>query len=236
MILRIGWFNMKKKYNIAIQAGILGLVLLGGFLFYNYLDDKKSDKQPHDQNEYTTTTQNSWSKDLHEMNSPRYEYVETEYVYCPEEPMWETVKYMEIPWGDCSNMAYMDFRTLTDVASAQWELQQYAWTDWQGFRRIGDDYCVALGTYYGQVGDRFRITTDKGNVYTVIEADAKGYAVSYDGYHTWYHVCGDGRINVVEFVVDTYCLDSYALTMGDCNVIDNIGGNIISIERLSDWG
>jgi hypothetical protein len=140
---------------------------------------------------------------------------------------------LEIPDGDCSSFMFMDYRALTDTSSKQWELQQYAWTDWQGFRRIGDDYCVALGTYYGEMGDRFRVTTDKGNTYTVIEADAKGNdAVFYNDYQSWYHVCGDGRLNVVEFICDTDCLDSSAWTMGDCGVLDNIGGNVVSIERI----
>lgn len=140
---------------------------------------------------------------------------------------------LEIPNGDCSNFMFMDYRTLTDTTSKQWELQQYAWTDSDGFRRIGDDYCVALGTYYGQVGDRFRITTDEGNSYTVIEADAKGNdAVFYNDYQSWYHVCGDGRINLIEFVVDGDLIPSECWQMGEMGVIDSIGGNIVSIERI----
>jgi len=140
---------------------------------------------------------------------------------------------LAIPSGETDCYGFMDYRTLTDTSSKQWELQQSAWTDWQGFRRIGNDYCVALGTYYGEIGDRFIVTTDKGNSYSVIMSDAKGYdAVSYDGYKSWYHVCGDGRLNVVEFICDTDCLDSSAWTMGDCGVLDNIGGNVVSIERI----
>lgn len=145
----------------------------------------------------------------------------------------ELYESLELPQGDCSAFLYMDYRAITDTASKQWELQQFAWTDSDGFRRIGDDYCVALGTYYGEIGDRFIVTTDKGNSYSVIMSDAKGYdAVSYDGYKSWYHVCGDGRLNVVEFICDTDCLDSFAWTMGDCGVLDNIGGNVVSIERI----
>lgn len=140
---------------------------------------------------------------------------------------------LDIPSGETDYYGFMDYRTLTDTSSKQWELQQSAWTDWQGFRRIGDDYCVALGTYYGEIGDRFRVITDRGNSYTVIEADVKGNdAVFYNDYQSWYHVCGDGRLNVVEFICDTDCLDSSAWTMGDCGVLDNIGGNVVSLERI----
>lgn len=139
----------------------------------------------------------------------------------------ELYESLELPQGDCSAFLYMDYRAITDTASKQWELQQSAWTDDQGFRRIGDDYCVALGTFYGQVGDRFRITTNRGNVYSVIMADAKG--IDSNG---WYHVAGDGRINLVEFLVTTECLPNEVTFSGDCGVLDNIGGNVVKIERI----
>lgn len=139
---------------------------------------------------------------------------------------------LEIPQGDCSVFLYMDYRAITDTSSKQWELQQSAWTDWQGFRRIGDDYCVALGTYYGNIGDRFRITTDEGNTYTVIMSDAKGSdAVFYDGIHSWYHYAGNG-CNVVEFVVQTEYLSSEVTISGSCGAVDYLSGNIVSIERI----
>lgn len=139
----------------------------------------------------------------------------------------EQYESLEIPQGDCSSFLYMDYRAITDTSSKQWELQQVAWTDDQGFRRIGDDYCVALGTFYGQVGDRFRITTDRGNVYSVIQADAKGWDSN-----GWYHVAGNGKINLVEFIVATEYLPNEVTVMGDCGVLDNIGGNVVKIERL----
>lgn len=145
----------------------------------------------------------------------------------------ESYESLEIPYGQTDCFLYMDYRAITDTSSKQWELQQSAWTDWQGFRRIGDDYCVALGTYYGEIGDRFRVTTDKGNSYSVIMSDAKGYdAVSYDGYKSWYHVCGYGRINLIEFVVDGNLIPNECWQMGDMGVIDSIGGNVVSIERI----
>lgn len=153
-------------------------------------------------------------------NDTDEESVETEDVI-------ETYESMEIPYGSTDSFMFMDYRAITDTSSKQWQLQQYAWTDWQGFRRIGDDYCVALGTFYGQVGDRFRITTDKGNVYSVTMADAKGYDSN-----GWYHVAGNGKINLVEFIVATECLPSEVTLYGDCGVLDNIGGNIVSVERI----
>ena len=143
-----------------------------------------------------------------------------------------TFETLPLPYGETSFHLYMDYRTLTDTTSRQWELQQYAWTDSDGFRRIGDDYCVALGTIYGEIGDRFRITTDEGNVYTAIEADAKGTdAVFYDNIHSWYHYAGNG-CNVVEFVVQTEYLPSAVTISGSCGAVDCLSGNIVSIERI----
>lgn len=148
-----------------------------------------------------------------------------DFSYCSES--------LDIPSGETDYYGFMDYRTLTDTSSKQWELQQSAWTDWQGFRRIGNDYCVALGTYYGEIGDRFRVITDKGNSYTVIEADVKGNdAVFYNDYQSWYHVCGDGRSNVVEFIVQTEYLPQEVTIMGDCGTLNYLGGNIIEIAKL----
>jgi hypothetical protein len=144
----------------------------------------------------------------------------------------ESYESLEIPYGQTDCFLYMDYRTLTDTSSKQWELQQSAWTDWQGFRRIGDDYCVALGTYYGEIGDRFRVTTDKGNTYTAIMSDAKGSdAVFYDDVHSWYHYAGNG-CNVVEFIVQTEYLPSAVTISGSCGAVDYLSGNIVSIERI----
>ena len=145
----------------------------------------------------------------------------------------EVYESLPIPDGITDFLTYMDFRALTNTASKQWELQQTAWTDADGFRRIGDDYCVALGTIYGEIGDRFRVTTDKGNVYTVTMSDAKGFdSVFYDGVHSWYHYAGNG-CNVIEFVVQTECLPSAVTVSGSCGAVDYLAGNIVSIERIN---
>jgi len=144
----------------------------------------------------------------------------------------ESCESLPIPSGDTSFHMFMDFRALTNTASKQWELQQNAWTDSDGFRRIGDDYCVALGTVYGEIGDRFIIITDEENTYTAIMSDVKGTdAVFYDGVHSWYHYAGNG-CNVVEFIVQTEYLPSAVTISGSCGAVDYLSGNIVSIERI----
>ena len=62
---------------------------------------------------------------------------------------------------------YMDYRCITDSASIQYQLQQQAWTDEQGLRRIASDYLVAMGTGWLEngCGERFSVTLDTGNLY-----------------------------------------------------------------------
>ena len=40
-------------------------------------------------------------------------------------------------------------------------------------------------------------------------------------------------MNVVEFIVQTEYLPSEVTLHGDCGVFENIGGNVIKIERLA---
>ena len=46
--------------------------------------------------------------------------------------------------------SYTDYRCLSR-SSAQWKLQEQAYTDENGLRKIGDAYLVALGSYYGSI-------------------------------------------------------------------------------------
>ena len=70
--------------------------------------------------------------------------------------------------------AYMDYRTITDTASRQYQLQQSAWTDDQGLRRLGEDYLVAMGTGWLNegCGERFQVTLDSGAQFTTLTAHA----------------------------------------------------------------
>lgn len=131
---------------------------------------------------------------------------------------------------DTSFKAYMDYRCITDTNSMQYELQQMAYTDERGFRRIGDDYLVALGTYYtDQCGDRFLITLDSGVEFSIMIGDIK------DDRHTdtsnRYLPMSDSQGNVVEFIVNTDNMESYALQLGDVSIL-GLEGQIVSVEKI----
>ena len=229
---------MNRRQRFICQALVIWLLGVTAIAVSDYVDQEKYERQKDvgatklaavsTVREVKPQSKRVLRFELHQGGSyqPRESYIKETVV---KEQVYES---LEIPQGDCSSFLYMDYRAITDISSKQWELQQIAWTDSDGFRRIGDDYCVALGTYYGNIGDRFRITTDKGNVYTAIEADAKGSdAVFYDGVHSWYHYAGNG-CNVVEFIVQTEYLPSAVTISGSCGAVDYLSGNVVSIERI----
>ena len=136
----------------------------------------------------------------------------------------------EVPGGDTAFKSYMSFKAITNTRSAQYKLQQKCWTDDEGLRRYNDDYVIALGTYYADhIGERFKITLDTGESFTAVVGDFK--ANRHTDSKNQYYDSGNGRKNVVEFVVDTSELNRKARRMGDISYIEGFAGNIRSIEK-----
>jgi hypothetical protein len=122
---------------------------------------------------------------------------------------------------------YMDYRCITDESSSQFVLQQQAYTDENGFRRIDDKYIVALGTGYTQtVGDEFHIVLDSGVEFDVVVGDLKDPKHTDD---TNRYIEKNG--NIVEYLVDIDVLNEIALAMGDVSYA-GFEGKVTSIERL----
>lgn len=153
-----------------------------------------------------------------------------------EIPMEIPTETLDIPTCNTEFKTYMDYRCITDKTSAQYELQQFAWTDEDGFRRIGDDYIVAMGTYYAEnIGDRFRITLDTDNEITVITGDIK-QDIHTDYFNQYTPIYDENGIffsgNVLEFIVDTNVLPQIPRRLGTVSYFDYLKGNIKSIERI----
>lgn len=119
---------------------------------------------------------------------------------------------MEIPGPPArkdffSYMPQFDQRLYTiklDTSSPQFKLNQMCRTDSEGFRRKGDAYLVAMGTYYGgrdNIGDQYKLTFSGGNVREIIAVlgDCKSDKET-DAKHQ-YHANGDKT--VVEFIMGT---------------------------------
>lgn len=153
-----------------------------------------------------------------------------------EVPIEIPIETLDIPTCNTEFKTYMDYRCITDKTSAQYELQQFAWTDEDGFRRIGDDYIVAMGTYYAEnVGDRFKITLDTDNEITVIIGDIK-QDTHTDYFNQYTPIYDESGIlfsgNVLEFIVDTDVLPKVPRRLGTVSYFDYLKGNIKSIERI----
>lgn len=135
----------------------------------------------------------------------------------------------EIPDAGTAFKTLMDFRSIKDKTSRQWQLQQEAWTDEQGFRRYGDYYMVALGTYYAsECGRLFRISFEGGGVIEAVVGDIKS-DMDTDALHQH----RDG--NVVEFIVDTGAISRDCMVMGDMSWADTrFRGKVESIEYLDE--
>jgi hypothetical protein len=132
------------------------------------------------------------------------------------------------PIGQRSSFkSWMDFRMITNRTSRQWELQQHAYTDDNGFRRHGDLYMVAVGTYFLEngVGDILEITFSTGDSIRAVVGDVK------DDRHTCEYnreSVADG--SVVEFIVDRRQLDRMAVLMG-CMTYAGMVGEVMEITR-----
>lgn len=95
-------------------------------------------------------------------------------------------EYIDIstPNIDSSFKTYMDYRTITSQSSDQYKyIDRWGWSDYDGFMRCdgerdlgieSDYYLIAMGSHYGtEIGSKYRITTDTGNIFYGCLADQK---------------------------------------------------------------
>lgn len=123
--------------------------------------------------------------------------------------------------------SYTDYNCLSR-SSRQWKLQEQAYTDENGLRKIGDAYLVALGSYYGTtLGTRYTVTLNNGNTFQIILCDVKNDIHTDDNNQ----VCLSNG-SIIEFYVDTAKMPSYVKTSGTIGSIDFFSGDIASIVRV----
>ena len=145
----------------------------------------------------------------------------------------------EVPLlGDSDTKTYMDYRKITDTNSKQYQYIHNSgeiYVSEDGFLRTTDglDYIgVALGSYFGDIGDRFIFTLDTGIELRVVKVEAK--ADIHTDENNYQHAI-DGSI--IEFVVDPDKMD-YAIHQngyiysGNFNNNEWLKGNIIKIEKV----
>ena len=134
---------------------------------------------------------------------------------------------------------YMDYRMTTVVSSRQYQFLNYECTVDHETGFLYDDegfIAVALGSYYGEIGDRFYFTLESGIVLPLVKGEEKADEdTDYSGcYHT-----EDG--SVVEFVIDDDYARNYFGTNSNGYVLDGnynnyhlFSGSIVRVEKVLD--
>lgn len=153
------------------------------------------------------------------------------------------VSGIEIPLLPTNMSLYTDYRFYNLSGSPSYRLQQVSYTDEYGCRRFNDDYVVGLGTYYStDIGDRFEVTLDNGNVFTIILGDNKADRDTdpTNRYTECMNYDGQECANVIEFIVDTEKLTKGARLYGSLSYYPHLDGNILKMKYLGrdssgDW-
>lgn len=145
----------------------------------------------------------------------------------PAEEVTNVEQLYEVSTEASSFKSYMDYRALTDTSSTQYEMQQCAYTDDNGLRKIDEHFCVAMGTYYGELGDILHIETDEGATWTVILSDIKSdvHTDSTHRYTTANHC-------MMEFIVDTNAMNYDIKQSGTVNAL-GFQGKICKVTKLN---
>jgi hypothetical protein len=110
---------------------------------------------------------------------------------------------------------YMSYTKITDTTSKQYALQQIAYTDEMGFRKIDDRYCVAIGTAFEtSIGQIFDAKLENGTIIKCIVGDIK------DDKDTDNNNIFTSQGCCLEFIIDNAQLDGTIKTLGNCSVRD----------------
>ena len=134
-----------------------------------------------------------------------------------------------VPKTNTNMKSYMDYRAIKDKTSDQYKLQHCKdiYTDNEGFRRIGDNFIVAIGTYFGcNVGQEVMVKLSSGITFKAIVGDIKANQHT-DSENIQHSVDG----SVVEFLVDSSKLDETIRKMGDCSYssANDFKGDVVGI-------
>ena len=136
-----------------------------------------------------------------------------------------------------STKTYMDYRATTARDSKQyWFIHDEMTVDEQtGFLYDCDGFIgVALGSFYGEIGDRYYFTLETGVVLPLVKCEEKADSDTdaMGCYHT-------SDYSVIEFVIDKDCALSYFgrlsndyVLNGNYNNYSLFNGQIVKVEKV----
>ncbi len=138
-----------------------------------------------------------------------------------------------------SSKTYMDYRATTARDSRQyWFIREELTVDTNtGFLYDKDGFIgVALGSYYGEIGDRYYFTLESGIVLPLVKCEEKadGDTDPSNCYHT-------SDNSVIEFVIDRiYAMEYFGrlsndyILNGNYNNYSLFKGQIVKVEKVLD--
>lgn len=134
---------------------------------------------------------------------------------------------------------YMDYRATTARNSRQYQFIHNNLTvdETTGFLYDEDGFiAAALGSFYGEIGDRFYFTLDSGIVLPIVKSEEKAN-VDTDS-SGCYHLSDS---SVIEFVIDkNYAMNYFGrlsndyVLNGNYNNNELFHGNIVKVEKVTD--
>ena len=118
----------------------------------------------------------------------------------------------------------MPYTAITSRSSAQWKLQQVAYTGRHGIRQVNDRYCIAVGSAYtSKIGQYIDLVLENGSVIHCILADQKADKDTNAENTVTEH---DGSL--VEFIVDSGNIDRSVRRMGDISYAQDNWNSMIT--------
>lgn len=148
---------------------------------------------------------------------------------------WEVNEELPLP-SMPSNMKYCtDYRWYGIEGTPHNKMQNLSYTDEIGCRRYNNDYCVALGSFYSErIGDRFEITLENGNVFTIITGDMK--ADCDTDITNMYTPCvnyeNEYCANIIEFIIDEEIISDEVCNYGSLDYHEEFKGDIVKMVYL----
>lgn len=138
------------------------------------------------------------------------------------------------PTNGSHNKPYEAYYAITDPTSKAYQFQckSSVKVDSRGFLMENNTwYCVALGSYFGHVGDKFLFTLSSGKVIPVVIADMKADRdtdsqnyLSYGGH-------------IIEFLINPhswYMVSNGVTRRGSLNILPELRGKVTRIQRVTN--
>lgn len=148
---------------------------------------------------------------------------------------------LDLPYNDAdlSAKAYMDYRTITCTNSNQYKLIHGDSIEIQEDGFLVDEngfVCVAMGSFFGDIGTRYVLELDNGKFLKVIKADEKADC------DTDSQNIRDAAGGIIEFIIDTKAdymqsniWENGYVFSGNFNNCEYFSGNILSVYMVLDF-